>query len=165
MVDSKLAEALAENERLSAMNEKLEMQIDDVEGLLKEVSDIAYDKACETLIDEITDKTREEDIAEIDAYKKWIMSDEREIPKEYCEFTAKCMTQLQIAIRNIKDKVVAAVKKAFVVPEKKEKFTKEIVEKARPSTLELLRQHKAKIAEENAKRICFPKHNRRKMSR
>ena len=49
----------AENDRLVKENEKLELKLDDVEGLLKEVSDIAYDKACDTLIDDITDKVRE----------------------------------------------------------------------------------------------------------
>jgi len=163
-IDDLYTEALRENERLTAINEKLEMKIDDVEGLLKEVSDIAYDKACETLIDEIADKTREEDISRIEDYKKWLASDERNAPKEYRTFAVTQMSHLQTFIRDVKNKVVAAVKKVFNAPEKKAKFTKEIVEKARPSTLELLRQHKARIAEEDAMRVNLPKKNRGEMS-
>ena len=74
------------------------------------------------------------------------------------------MSHLQTYIRDIKNKVVSAVKKVFSKPEKKAKFTQEIVEKARPSTLELLRQHKARIAEEDAKRVKLPKKNRGEMS-
>nr|MCR5157351.1 hypothetical protein [Butyrivibrio sp.] len=41
------AQLKAENIRLTEENKRLELKIDDVEELLEEVSDIAYDKACE----------------------------------------------------------------------------------------------------------------------
>lgn len=163
-VETLYSEALKENERLTAINDNLEMKIDDVEGFLKEVLDIAYDKAVETLTDEMANKTREEDISHIENYKKWLSSDERKAPKEYRDFAITQMNQLQDFLRNIKDKIVTAVKKVFSAPEKKEKFTHEIIEKARPSTLEILRKHKARIAEEDAKRVHLPKHNRGEMS-
>ncbi|MBP3198171.1 MAG: plasmid recombination protein [Butyrivibrio sp.] len=159
-VDELYSEALKENERLTAINENLEMKIEDVEGLLKEVSDIAYDKACETLIDEITDKTRAEDLSSIESYKKWLMSSDRKAPKEFRDYAISQLNQLQDVIKRTKDKVVSAVKNIFSIPEKKSKFTEEIVEKARPSTLELLRKHKSKIAEEDKKRSNIIKKNR-----
>lgn len=159
-VDELYAVAVKENERLTAENQKLEMKIEDVEGLLKEVSDIAYDKACETLIDEIAEKTRAEDLSEVESYKKWLMSDERKAPKELRDYAIEQMNQLQDAIKRIKDRVISTVKKVFSTKEKKSKFTEEIIEKAKPSTLELLRKHKVRIAEEDAKKIHLPKKDR-----
>ena len=50
------------------------------------------------------------------------------------------------------------------LPAKKKEFTEEIIEKAKPSTLELLRKHKARIDEEKASRENVPVKNRGEVS-
>ena len=149
-IDELYTKALQENERLSAINEKLEMKIEDVEGLLKEVSDIAYDKACETLVDEIVEKTQAEDMKQVDNYKKWIASDKCKMSARTKNLVATQLDNLNLSLRKCRYKVICAVRKALEMPAKKKKFAEEIIEKARPSTLELLRMHKARIDEENA---------------
>lgn len=78
----------AENGRLTQENKNLELKIEDVEGILKEVSEVAYDKACDTLVDEITDKVREEDLAEIEAH----IEREIDLYGYFCIVTSQKMT-------------------------------------------------------------------------
>ncbi len=155
----------AENDRLIKENEKLELKLDDVEGLLKEVSDIAYDKACDTLIDDIADKVREEESSAIENHKKWLMSPERTADKKLRDYAFHQMEVLQNNLKVLRDRVIGKVRKLFSLPEKKDDFIREIMEEARPSTLELLDKYKAKIREDDANRIQPPKKNRGEMSR
>ncbi|SFC12239.1 hypothetical protein [Butyrivibrio sp. YAB3001] len=158
-------ELQAENDRLVEENKKLELKLDDVEGLLKEVSDIAYDKACDTLIDDITDKVREEDDATIEYHKNWLMSGDRKAPKNVREYAVKQLDNLQNNLKDLRDKVVNAVRKAFHLPERKAAFIEQIIVKAKPSTLELISKYKAQIKEDDAKKPRLQKQNRGEVSR
>ena len=155
----------AENERLTQENKNLELKIEDVEGLLKEVSEVAYDKACDTLVDEITDKVREEDLAEIEDHKKWLMSPERKAPKNLRDYAFQQMESLQKKLGKFRDRIISRVRKAFKLPEMKDKFIEEIMEETRPSTLALLDKYKAEIKERDANTIHLPKKNRGEISR
>lgn len=154
----------AENERLTHENKNLELKIEDVEGLLKEVSEVAYDKACDTLVDEITDKVREEDLAEIEDHKKWLMSSERKAPKNLRDYAFLQLDSLQKNLGKLRDRIINRVRKAFKLPEMKDKFIEEIMEETRPSTLALLDKYKAEIKERDSHTIHLPKKNRGEMS-
>ena len=155
----------AENERLTQENKNLVLKIEDVESLLKEVSEVAYDKACDTLVDEITDKVREEDLAEIEDHKKWLMSPERKAPKNLRDYAFQQMESLQKNLGKLRDRIINRVRKAFKLPEMKDKFIEEIMEETRPSTLALLDKYKAEIKERDANTIHLPKKNRGEISR
>lgn len=144
--------------------EKLEMKIEDVEGLLKEVSDIAYDKACETLVDEIVDKTQAEDMKQVDKYRNWITSDKCKATVKTKTYMAMQLDNLNLTIKKYRNKVIDVVRNVLSLPAKKKEFTEEIIEKAKPSTLELLRKHKARIDEEKASRENVPVKNRGEVS-
>ena len=144
--------------------EKLEMKIEDVEGLLKEVSDIAYDKACETLVDEIVDKTQAEDMKQVDKYRNWITSDKCKATVKTKTYMAIQLDNLNLTIKKYRNKVIDVVRNVLSLPAKKKEFTEEIIEKAKPSTLELLRKHKARIDEEKASRESVPVKNRGEVS-
>lgn len=53
------------------------MKIEDVEALIDEVSDIAYDKAVEVVTDEVRVETHKEDIRLVEQSKAWVLSPER----------------------------------------------------------------------------------------
>ncbi len=148
-MDALYNEALAENKKLTAINEKLEMKIEDMEGLVKEVSEVAYDKACEVLVDEIVDKTRTEDMNAIERYKGWVSSDKCKAPKKVKPFVVKYLDGAGSALTKIRDNVIASVRAALKLPEKKAKVTRYIVEETRPSVVELIRKKKAEIDEMN----------------
>lgn len=59
------------------------LKLSDVDALIDEVADIAYDKAVETLTDEVILQTHKEDIELVEETKRWIMSHE-----DYDEITS-----------------------------------------------------------------------------
>ena len=57
--------------------DRLTLKIEDVEALIDEVSDIAYDKAVEVVTDEVRVETHKEDIRLVEQSKAWVLSPER----------------------------------------------------------------------------------------
>ena len=57
--------------------EKLTLEIDDIESLLQDVSDVAYEKAVEEVTNEVMIKTRLDDIQLIVGTKNWIDQPQR----------------------------------------------------------------------------------------
>ncbi|SCX96620.1 plasmid recombination protein [Butyrivibrio sp. INlla14] len=161
-VNSKYEELLAENKRLAEKNDNLEIKIEDMEGLVKEVSDIAYNKACDVLVDEIIDKTQAEDLRLIKDYKRWVESDECKLPKKIKPFVAEHLNKVASVVAGIKKKVISKIRKSLLLPEKRQAYTKEIVEEAQPSILELLKKTKKKIDEADKSRPQIKSINRGK---
>lgn len=54
--------------------EELTMKIEDVEALVDEVADIAYDKAVEVVADTVKLETHKEDIKLVEQSKAWVLS-------------------------------------------------------------------------------------------
>ena len=62
--------------------EQLTLKIDDIESLLQDVSDVAYEKAVEEVTNEVMIKTRQDDIRLIEGTKNWINQPERKASKK-----------------------------------------------------------------------------------
>ena len=62
--------------------EELTMKIEDVEALVDEVADIAYDKAVEVVADTVKLETHKEDIKLVEQSKAWVLSPERKASKK-----------------------------------------------------------------------------------
>ena len=76
---------MKQKEQLAAQEQKLEeltLKIEDVETLLDDASDAAYDKAVEVVADTVRQETHKEDIRLIEETKKWVLSPERKAPKK-----------------------------------------------------------------------------------
>ncbi len=76
---------MKQKEQLAAQEQKLEeltLKIEDVETLLDNVSDAAYDKAVEVVTDTVRQETHKEDIRLVEESKKWVVSPERKAPKK-----------------------------------------------------------------------------------
>ena len=68
---------MKQKEQLAAQEQTLEeltLKIEDVETLLDDVSDAAYDKAVEVVTDTVRQETHKEDIRLIEETKKWVLS-------------------------------------------------------------------------------------------
>ena len=60
----------------------LTLKIEEVEALIDEVSDIAYDKAVEVVTDEVRVETHKEDIRLVEQSKAWVLSLSARLPKK-----------------------------------------------------------------------------------
>lgn len=69
--------------------EELTMKIEDVEALVDEVADIAYDKAVEVVADTVKLETHKEDIKLVEQSKAWVLSPERKASKKEVEYAVK----------------------------------------------------------------------------
>ena len=85
------------------------MKIADIESLVEEVADTAYEKACEVVTDTVRAETQKEDIRAVEEYKKWLASPERKAPKEKRDFAVKCLGTIQGRIKNAAQKVLGRV--------------------------------------------------------
>ena len=139
----KQSEKIAEKERAI---EELTMKLNDVEKLIDEVSESAYEKAVETVTDAVRAETQKADIAEIEAYKKWVTAPERKTPQDKKDFVGKCLSILQ---NNLKSKAQKA-KSVLLDPKVRRENTDKIKDQARQSIKERLAQ--AKIEADRANR-------------
>lgn len=67
---------MKQKEQLAAQEQRLEeltLKIEDVETLIDEVSDVAYDKAVEVVTDTVRQETHREDIRLVEETKNWVL--------------------------------------------------------------------------------------------
>lgn len=122
--------------------EELTLKIEDVEMLIDEVSDIAYDKAVEIVTDKVREQTQKEDLILISDYKKWVTSSERNIPKDKREFAGKCLDAVQNKLMKATQKVLSTVKATMMNPKVRTEGKEEVKKKTKSSVLDKLYQHR-----------------------
>ena len=129
--------------------EQLTLEIDDIEALLQDVSDVAYEKAVEEVTNEVMVKTRQDDIRLIEGTKTWLDQPERKASKKEISYAKE---RLDGVIKKIKNAMsaVQSIKDSLLQPKTKEKVVEEIKDKARPSIMSRLTQKKKELAEREA---------------
>ena len=136
---------LFDNDKLTEKQSELERKIADEETLVKSITDIAYDKACEVLVAEVVNKASSEEQTQIKKLKNWISSDKCIAPKKSKQFALAQFDLLDSLIKKAKQNIVNRIKASLASPEKKEELANEINEKAKPSIIALLNQHKTRV--------------------
>ena len=121
------------------------MNIEDVEALIDEVSDIAYDKAVEIVTATVKKETHLEDIRLVEESKNWVLSPERKASKKEREYAAKRLDGVIAKIRNAMQSAVQKFQNKLIQPEVKKAGTEQIKAKARTSVLDKLNRKKAEI--------------------
>lgn len=129
--------------------EQLTLEIDDIESLLQDVSDVAYEKAVEEVTNEVMIKTRQDDIRLIEGTKNWIdqpqrkaSENEKNYAKNRLDGVIKKIMKAMTAVQTVKD--------SLLQPKTKAKVVNEIKEKARPSIMSRLAEKKKELAEREA---------------
>ena len=150
---------------LQANLDTINMKISDIEKFAEEVAEDAYEKACEVVSEAVAEQTREEDIKELRAYKKWLISDERKIPKDKKDFVSKCLDNLESRLRKMAQKVADKIWGALQNPQIKEAKKEEIKRNAKVSIREKLAEHQKQIELEKQKIAGTPKRKKRKGQR
>ena len=137
--------------------EELVMKIEDVETLIDEVSDIAYDKAVEVVTAIVKKETHLEDIRLVEESKNWVLSPERKASKKEREYAAKRLDGIIAKIKNAMQSAVLKIQNKLMQPEVKRAGTEQIKTKARTSVLSKLANAKVTANQKNQERISQTK--------
>ena len=144
-----------QKEQLAAQEQKLEeltMKIEDVEALVDEVADIAYDKAVEVVTDTVRQETHKEDIRLVEESKKWVLSPERKAPKKERDYAAARLDGVITKIKRVMQNALAKIQKTLMQPEVKKAGKEQIKEKARESIREKLAKGRLNADRDNRER-------------
>ena len=133
------------------------MKIEDVEALIDEVSDIAYDKAVEVVTAPVKKETHLEDIRLVEESKNWVLSPERKASKKEREYAAKRLDGIIAKIKNAMQSAVLKIQNKLMQPEVKRAGTEQIKTKARTSVLSKLANAKVTANQKNQERISQTK--------
>ena len=97
------------------------------------------------MVDEIVEKSNIEEMTQIKKLRNWISSDKCKAQKKSKQFAIAQFDLLDSLIKKAKQNIVSRIKATLASPEKKEALVKEINDKAKPSIIALLNQHKTKV--------------------
>lgn len=130
-------ERIAEKEKAL---EELTLKISDVETILKDAADVAYEKACGVVADIVRNETQKADLASIGEYKEWIARPERGLKKDRRELAVRCVDAVQKKLGSPEDKkaVAAKVRTALKAPNVRKAAMGQIQGKVRVSIKEKL---------------------------
>ena len=145
-----------QKEKISIQKQALEditMKLEDVEALVDEIADTAYEKACEAITDTVREETQKQDIEVVENYKVWLSSPERKAPKEKRDYAVQQMEKIQEKMRKTALKILTTVQNVLHSPAVKEKNREMVKEHAQISLMEKLRLMKDKADSENAKHL------------
>ena len=141
----------------------LTLKIEEVEALIDEVSDIAYDKAVEVVTDEVRVETHKEDIRLVEQSKAWVLSPERKASQKERTYAASRLDGVITKITKAMQTAVKTIQTTLIKPEVKKVNTEQIKKKARSSILDRLA--KAKITAEQENRERWEHEGRTKLGR
>lgn len=148
--------------KMQAALDDITLKVLDMENMVEQIADDAYEKACEVVADTVAEHTRAEDIAELRSYKKWLTSDERKTPKDKRDFVGKCLDNLEARFRKMAQAVAKKVLGALQSPQIKEQKKEEIKERARVSVRERLAEHQKQVEMEKQRKTELPKVKKQK---
>ena len=146
---------MKQKEQMAVQEQKLEeltLKIEDVETLLDDVSDAAYDKAVEVVTDAVRQETHKEDIRLVEESKKWVLSPERKASKKEREYAAARLDGVIIKIRNAMQNSLEKFKEKLMKPAAKKQAVEQIKAQARPSVMEMLRRKQDTVRQADASR-------------
>lgn len=146
---------MKQKEQMAVQEQKLEeltLKIEDVETLLDDVSDTAYDKAVEVVTDSVRQETHKEDIRLVEESKKWVLSPERKASKKEREYAAVRLDGVITKIRNAMQNSLEKFKEKLMKPAAKKQAVEQIKAQARPSVMEKLRRKQDAVRQADASR-------------
>ena len=146
---------MKQKEQLAAQEQKLEeltLKIEDVETLLDDVSDAAYDKAVEVVTDTVRQETHKEDIRLVEESKKWVLSPERKAPKKEREYAAERLDGVITKIKNAMQHALAKIQRTLMQPEVKQFGKEQVKKKAKESIMDMLAKAKINADRDNRER-------------
>ena len=124
-------------EKHSAL-EDVTMKLADVETLVDEVAEQAYEKACEVVTDTVRRETQKEDIRILDEYSEWLSAPERRDDKKLRDYAVRRLGALKEKFLKSTKGIMEKITKSLQEPERKRENLEQVKEKARVSVKEKL---------------------------
>ena len=150
---------MKQKEQLATQEQKLEeltLKIGDVETLLDDVTDLAYDKAVELVAAEVKVQTHQEDIKLIEGTQSWLRSPERKASQKERDYALARLDKVIGKIKNAMQTTLDKLKKKLLQPEVKKPVTEQIKEQARESIIAHLKQKREESSQRDAGRKQRP---------
>ena len=155
-----------QNKRIAEKEKQIElvtMKLQDVESLVEEIADDAYEKACDTVAKTVREATRKEDKKAVTDYKNWYSSPDRKFSREKKENGLKVLTHVEEKLDKLAGKIIEKIKVVLQNPLVKENNKSEIREKARISVREKMAQAKIEQARlEQERKLTEPPREQKK---
>lgn len=146
---------LKQKEKLAMQEQKLEeltLKVEDVETLLDEVSDAAYDKAVEVVTDKVREQTQIADIAVIEKYQKSVTSPGAKNPPEIVKISNTLLNRVKTKLKEAAGQVLEKVQTVLQKPEVRKACKEQIKVKARKSIKDKLTRAKEDADRKNWER-------------
>lgn len=146
---------LKQKEKLAMQEQKLEelaLKVEDVETLLDEVSDAAYDKAVEVVTDKVREQTQIADIAVIEKYQKSVTSPGAKNPPEIVKISNTLLNRVKTKLKEAAGQVLEKVQTVLQKPEVRQAGKEQIKAKARESIKDKLARAKKGADRKNRER-------------
>ena len=146
---AKQKEQLAQKEQEMA---ELTLRVEDMETLIDEVSEIAYDKAVEVVTDTVREQTQAADLSEIESYRTWATAPERKHSDATRNVINRCLDAVTGRLKKLASKFTERIQTALLAPAARAANKAKVKESARESIVAVLEQKKAEIARRDAER-------------
>ena len=146
---------MKQKEKTEAQEQRLEelaLKVEEMETLIDEVSEAAYDKAVEVVTDTVREQTQLEDLKVIEAYQKSVTSPKANNSPQVVKLSNMLLDRVKKKLKEAAGKVLAKVQNVLQKPEVREAGKEKIKEKARESVREKLAKGKIRADEENRTR-------------
>ena len=146
---AKQKELLAQKEQEMA---ELTLRVEDMETLIDEVSEVAYDKAVEVVTDIVREQTQAADLSEIEGYRAWATAPERKHSDATKNVINRCLDAVTGRLKKLASKFTDKIQTALLSPAARTANKAKVKEKARESIVAALEKKKAEIARRDAER-------------
>ncbi len=132
--------------------EELSLKVEDVETLIQDVSEAAYDKAVEVVTEKVRVQTQQEDIAAVADYKKKLNLPDAKVNSKVLPTANRVLDSVQSVLKNAAKQIQKKISTALKAPETRNDGVEQVKEKARESIHDALRRGKVKADQQNAER-------------
>ena len=153
----------AQKQRLAELQAELEaktLQIQDVNAIVEEVSEAAYEKACEVVSETVQAETVKADLEVIDDYRTWATAPERRTSSAAKSLISQVVDAIQSKLKNAARDILQRVSARLHEPVVKEANKAEIKTVAKASIMERLRMKQEHIGSQSSGEEPKKKKNR-----
>ena len=140
--DKIIAEKNAAIMKKHSVLEDVTMKLAEVETLVDEVAEQAYEKACEAVANTVRQETQKEDIKILDDYSKWLSASERTDNEKMRNYAVRRLETLRGKFLKSAKEIMGKVTKSLQEPDRKQENLEQVREKARISLKEQLSVNK-----------------------
>ena len=139
---------MAQKQRLAELEAELEsktLQIQDVDAIVEEVSEAAYEKACEVVTETVQAETVKSDLEVIDEYRNWATAPERKSSPAAKSLIGQVVDAIQSKLKNAARNLLQRVSERLHEPAVKEANKAENKTAASETILERLRMKQGQV--------------------